>query len=177
VNAVDQDGNTPLHFLCGNDKYGRTYYSFTLLKFFLNHPEINKNAQNKIGYTPLMVASSQSNGMIVRFLIEYGADINLKSFKNQTALILACHCRSTYIVKMLIDHHAEVDTQDLIYGDTALTIISKYYQKNSNIMKILVEKGHPNVNIANWKGETPLLLACQSNNINNVRLLVENGAE
>ncbi|ORX59167.1 hypothetical protein BCR36DRAFT_579792 [Piromyces finnis] len=176
INAKDQDGNTALHYICSNERYHRDII-ITLEKLLLDQPSIDKNVQNNNGYTPLMLACYHSNESIARILLDYGVDVNLKTYQqNQTALMFACNSRSVYIARKIIEHHAEVDVQDHIDGNTALTIVSKFSQ-SYNLLTLLVEKGGANVNIATKKGETALLLACQANNIEHVKLLVEHGAE
>jgi len=176
LNAKDQDGNTALHYICSNERYHRDII-VTMEKLLLKQPGIDKNAQNNYGYTPLMLACYHSNENIAKTLLDNHVDVNLKTYQqNQTALILACYSRSVYIAKKLIKHGADVNVQDHIYGDTALIMVSKLY-KSYNLLSLLIDKGGANVNIANKKGETPLFLACEANNIKHVRLLVEHGAE
>jgi len=167
----------------GGNQYFEKYKRFSLedyskmLKDMAFQPEIDKNVQNRYGYTPLMLACYRSNKTMAIMLIDHGVDINLTTTpQHQTALMMACECRNLYITRKLIENHVDVDVQDNIYGDTALTIISKYYQMNT-IMSLLVEKAGANVNIANHKGETPLFLSCQANNIEHVKILVEHGAK
>jgi len=175
INAVDQDGNTPLHYVCSSKNYA---WEFTnaLLRFYLRQPDINPNIQNNKGYTPLIFTCYNGNEDIGKILIRHGVDINLTNSKNESALIMACRCIKFALIKLLLEYHAEVDIQDGIHGDTPLTIISKFYYSHRSL-QLLVETGKANVNICNWKGESPLLISCMINNINNVRLFVEHGAD
>lgn len=176
INAKDQDGYTALHYICSSERFNRDTIN-TLVKFLLKQPTINKNAQSGYGYTPLMLACYHSNKTVAKMLMEQGVDVNLTTVpQHQTALMLACQSRNVFIVKKLIECRADPDVQDNIYGDTALTLVSKYYQ-SYNIIRVLTEQGQANVNISNFKGETPLLLSCQTNNVEHVKILVEHGAE
>jgi len=174
INARDQDGNTALHYLCGSKNFSWEFIN-TLLRFYLRQPEINPNIQNNKGYTPLIFACYNGNEDIGKILLDYGVDVNLVNFKNESALMMACRCIKFALIKYLLECHAEVDLQDQIHGDTPLTIISKFYYSHRSL-QLLVEKGHANVNLCNWKGESPLLISCFTSNINNVRLFVEHGA-
>jgi len=176
LNSQDQDGNSALHYICSNERHTRDVI-ITLAKFLLNFPELNKNIQNNNGYTPLMLACYRCNETVAKLLMNHPqVDLLCLSKYRQNALMLACQCRSIVIARRLVELKVDMDVQDNIYGDTALTIVTKYYQ-SFNILPLLVNKGHANVNIANWKGETPLLLACQANNIEHIQVLVDHGAE
>ncbi|KAL6617761.1 ankyrin repeat-containing domain protein [Neocallimastix sp. 'constans'] len=176
LNSQDQDGNSALHYICSNERHTRDVIN-TLAKFLLSFPELDKNIQNHKGYTPLMLACYRCNETVAKLLMNHPqVDLLALSKYHQNALMLACQCRSIVIVRRLVELQVDMDVQDHIYGDTALTIITKYYQ-SFNILPLLVNKGHANVNIANWMGETPLLLACQANNIENIQILVDHGAK
>ncbi|PRD35608.1 UNVERIFIED_CONTAM: Anks3 [Trichonephila clavipes] len=61
------------------------------------------NQQNSRNWTPLMYAACCANLKIVGFLLEEGANTDLKNDEGQTALILASKCGSTDAVSLLID--------------------------------------------------------------------------
>jgi len=174
INAVDQDGNTALHYISGTERYEWDFIN-ALVRFFLRQPQIDTNIQNKKGYTPLMLACYKCNEDISRILIKHGVNLNCVTNSNVTALMMACSNRSHDIVKLLLDSQVDVNIQSRINGNTALTLVSKYYY-DYNIVSLLIDKGNADVNIANWKGETPLILAASVNNIENVILFIEKGA-
>lgn len=61
-------------------------------------------------YTALMYASYRRDSIeIVKLLIEYGADVNLKDYRGQTALIWAIMNESAESIKTLLMNNASVD--------------------------------------------------------------------
>lgn len=174
INAVDQDGNSALHYISGSGRYEWDFIN-ALIRFFLSQPDIDRNLQNHKGYTPLMYACYNNNIDVSRILIEYDVEINLTNHANCTALMMACNNRCHDTVKLLLKYGAEVNVQETINGETALTLACKFYY-DYDIIKMLLEKGAV-VNVVNKKGETPLILSCFTNNIKNIRLLVDHGAD
>lgn len=62
-------------------------------------------------------------------------------------------------------------------GDTALILAAYDRQENgSAIIKCLLDKG-ADINLANYRGKTPLMIACQMNKPHIVKTLLENGAD
>jgi len=84
------------------------------------------------------------------------------------------------VLQMLLENGANPNLQDN-YGDTALTLASRYSNIDSNIetVKILLENG-ANPNLQNNDGYTALMLASRNSNtdsnIETVKILLENGA-
>ncbi|OUM60967.1 hypothetical protein PIROE2DRAFT_27019, partial [Piromyces sp. E2] len=148
----------------------------TMIKFLLKQPGINVNVQNNKGYTPLILACYKHNETIARLLIQHGADVNIATHKKVTPLMMACQNRSFILVDLLLQQGAQVNIQNDINGDTALIISSRFYY-NFNITKKLLVEGKANVNICNKNNETALILACYSNNIKYIKLLIDHGAD
>jgi len=59
--------------------------------------------------------------------VEKGADINKKSFHNETPLFLACKNGNEDLVKYLIDHITDVDK-----------VINKKYRKGNTLLIIAI---------------------------------------
>ncbi|CCL98289.1 uncharacterized protein FIBRA_00283 [Fibroporia radiculosa] len=57
--------------------------------FLQNNPDIDINALDENGYTPLHLACDRGNLGVVEFLLKRGADVHLKDADNTTALELA----------------------------------------------------------------------------------------
>jgi len=175
LNATDQDGNTALHYICSSEciKWDTI---ISIIKFLLKQPGINVNAQNNKGYTPLMLACYKHNETVAQLLIQHGVDVNISTYKKVTPLMMACQNRSFILVDLLIKHGAQVDVQNDLNSDTALIIVSRFYYSYNIIKKLLVD-GKANPNICNKDNETALTHSCNSNNIEHIKLLVENGAD
>jgi ankyrin repeat protein len=67
-----------------------------------------------------------------------------------------------------------INTKDQTSGDTALHIVTQ--RRDLTWLEFLIGKG-ANVNARNFRGETPLVVACGLNWIEGVELLVEFGAK
>ena len=140
------------------------------------------NHQDKrMGYTLLMNALNSSNIKTAKFLIEKGADINLKSNDGANALILACGC-SEEIAKQLIekgaDIHALTDRGMGVF--TQCTSIGlKRKTVSYEFAEFLLSKG-ADIDETNttsyYGGYTPLFWAVEENNEKLVSFLVKHGA-
>lgn len=92
-------------------------------------------------------------------------------------LFISTYIKDPYLVKgaqLLIQQGANVDAQTNS-GDTAL-ILAGWSTNNFDLVKLLVSKG-ANVNIANNNGDTPTIDAAYLGNLENLRLLLESGAD
>ncbi len=142
----------------------------------------NINHQDKrTGYTYLMNALNSSNTKIAKFLIDKGADINLKSNDGATALILACGC-SEEIARQLIekgaDIHALTDRGMGVF--TQCTSVGLRRETVSyEFAEFLLEMG-ADIDETNttdyYGGYTPLLWAVESNDEKLVSFLIKHGA-
>ena len=130
VNAVDEDGDTPLHHA---SRYGR----FEIVKALIQ-AEADVNAANKHGWIPLHHASYHDHTEIVLILIQAGANVNVTNEDGNTSLHLACIYNITEIVKVLIQARADVNARKA-NGWTPLRFAS--YNGHTEIVKILKKAG------------------------------------
>ena len=117
-NTSNSNGDTPLIIACirGNIR----------IATLLLQACADINQLNNVGNTALMEACLSDTPLndLVRLLIEYGADINIKETKYQrTALMDAAQYGHTSIVQYLLEQGAPVNTQD-VNGETS-TYVSK----------------------------------------------------
>jgi len=174
INYQDSDGNTALHYICSHKSQKKDVILY-IVKTFLQH-DIDVNIQNNKGFTPLMYACQNDNEDVARLLIHHKADINAVNHNNQTALMLSFLEPNRETINLLITNGANLDIQDTLHQDTALTMACQHYQ-NTIIVKDLIIQGKANINLANGDGNTPLILACQNDSINVAKLLVDHGAD
>jgi len=174
INYQDSDGNTALHYICSHKSQKKDVILYIINLFIQQHANIN--IQNNKGFTPLMYACQNCNKDVVKLLITNGADINKINHNNQTAIMLACFELNRETVNLLIEKGADLDIQDTLQQDTALSLACKHDDSNI-IIKDLIKQGKANINIPNEKGNTPLIIACQNDNINIAKFLVKNGAD
>lgn len=101
--------------------------------------------------TPLMIAVNAKEYNLSKFLIENGADVNIKNKEGETALMVATKWGDLETTKLLIDKGANVNAKDK-EGKTALDIAieSPYSSKlkeneqikdNENLKNLIISKG------------------------------------
>jgi len=117
----------------------------------------------------LMVATQKGHRDIVQFLIENGADVNVRTtgdIEGVTALMIASGRGYLDIVKFLVENGADVNaavTADEVEGGTATAIMIASQEGHLDIVKFLAEKG-ADVNATNREGKTTKDYAIKSAN-------------
>lgn len=190
INARDEEGNTPLHFLISNIK---TANELTALLNLSSISEANMNTQNFLGNTALHeVLQNRSLSItdkisLSKSLISNGININIKNNEGNTPLHLIAISSNNKVslIELFLDCKAEVNAQNTL-GNTPLHEILQNTKLNLEakiyLAKILINNG-ANVNIQNKEGNTPLHLIAKSplvglrNMENLIRLLVNNSAD
>ena len=136
------------------------------------------------GLTPLTAAVLQVDPDMVRVLVEGGAATEVQAHgQNLTPLVAAAsnldpfkHSKCLDIIKILLDHHADGNFQ-APDGRTALlaAAASTSLSQGLDTATLLLERGaHPD--LANSRGETPLMLAAGNGNEKLVKLLLNQAA-
>lgn len=94
---------------------------------------------------------TEGNEEILRLLLEAGADPNSP---DPTSTVLGAYSLAgkASAVALLLDHGAEIDAQDSLYGNTALHNAAQ--NGNLEVVELLVEWG-ADASIANQEGQTP----------------------
>ena len=110
------------------------------------------------------------NEDIVKLLLTFGADVNLKDNKGNTALMKAGV--SEKIIKLLISSGADIEAKNNI-GETVLMQSAKS-QETRQLKYILEYK--PNLEAKDNKGRTALIIAAKNSREDNIFLLYEAGA-
>ena len=130
-----------------------------LLKECVTPNNLNAVSPNE-SYTPLMVAANRSFSEMCAFLVDCGADVNLKSDSGMTALMLAMNPSSesdSYkIVSLLLKAGASINAESG-GGNTAL--MEAAHKGITSVVELLIEKG-ADLNTQNKYGETALIVAC-----------------
>lgn len=130
--------------------------------------------ENEEGWTPLAWACKKYKTKSVAFLLKTGADINQQdSICASTALMQAAERGYNGIIKMLLDHNANIDLRDFS-GNTALNIAAS--EGDISTMRILIEHGANKENRDNY-GMTPFLNAANKDHHEAVKFLAEMGAD
>ncbi|KAN0136205.1 Ankyrin repeat-containing domain protein [Lactarius tabidus] len=163
VTAQEKTGSTPLHL-------SSSLGSAKVVQLLIEHGA-DVTAQNKTQSTPLHLASSCVSFTASSFLIHLRADVNAQKYHN----ILGHKERSiarTEIVRLLIEHGADVTAQDEAYS-TPLHLAAS--EGSAETVGLLIEHG-ADVAAKDEGRRTPLHLASSVSVTTTVRLLIKHGA-
>lgn len=168
-------GHTPLHFAAAS---GGPVQVALLLRNQVLNGEIDINAQNAAGWTPLMCALSRtgiSQVSTVSQLIAGKSDVNYVNeiSSRETPLHLACR-HNQDCASMLIEAKASVKDKNAI-GNTALHLAAKNYGGKDVIQLLIGAKCDPM--LKNNAEKTALDLATNSEGQSMLRVLTESRRE
>lgn len=105
---------------------------------------------------------------IVKDLIAKGADVNICDDEGLSPLYLACFSEQTEVVKILLEHGADV------HNSSPLCMMCEI--GNSEIVRILLNNG-ADVNLCSDEGLNPLYFACFYNHVEIVKISLKHGAD
>lgn len=170
LNAGNSDGETLLHLAA---KRGLV----EVAEMLVNHEDVNINTTDSSGFTPLHTAFTSYrnyNDVVVRLLLEHGADIGARTKTGSTPLHV-CASNPSGEAKMLIEHGAEIDARDnqgltpLYFACRAAWIPNTF---------LLLRHG-ADAMVRNSEGSTLLHLACneEGDNYTTVCQLINVGAD
>ena len=145
----------------------------------IDHRKEIVNTPNKDGQMPLWLVSCEkitgnrawetTKLKLIELLVENGAEINVVSTGNSSALYIASQVHNTNIVKYLLDKGANPDIEADNYY-TPLNIAARY--GFADTVKILIDGG-ANVNFGSF---TPIFMASKGGNLDSVKYLINGGA-
>lgn len=124
--------------------------------------------------TALFRAVTHGKVRSVTSLLESGVSVNIQDELLQTPLIKALSIQKddvrTHIVRLLLNHGAIVDTQD-VKGKTALMYAAQGHGRE-NIVRLLIRTGTCDPNLQDEEGNTALIYASSTGNASVIRILV-----
>ena len=163
INATDNSGSTPLHEALNADT----------LKLLLKYgADPNVQEQNR-GNTKLMWCCIAKDMASITALIENGANPNVTSVHNATAILLASEIGEVQIAELLMDNGADLG----IANSTAeLPIHVAAANGNEDMVEFLLQRGSP-VDSLDQHGKTPFYRALEKGHIQTARILLSNGAD
>lgn len=117
-----------------------------------------------LGWTPLMKTldgkSTKAKKAVFDYLLQNGADVNIKSDADSNALHIAvCDSSRFDEINDLIKAGININLQNK-YGTTPLS--NAVFFDNAKIVELLINNG-ADVNLAKTNGMTPLMVACKDN--------------
>ena len=178
-----------------------------ILSMFLERKDIKINGQSRWGETPLYQAIQRKRLSAAKMLLDAGADPNVPTHENKTALSWAAAENSEESIELLLKQPSiELDIPDKS-GQTPLlraadaghtkcirmlldkgasvkhadnegrTALSLAAIKGYKVVAKLLLKNKAEINAQDKKGNTPLALAAEKNHDAVVRFLLESGAD
>lgn len=149
-------------------------HNFDTVSYLVETFRPDLNLPRRESTTPLLAAIKESQVSIARFLMEHGADISeAKDEYNSSLHYACCHIRgSLEMLQLLLSMGAPVDAVNYM-GYTALHM--SCMAGRHDMAECLLRYG-TSVNKEAPGGRTPLVLACHSNNVAIVRLLLEHNS-
>ncbi len=135
---------------------------------------ISNKADVNLGATsPIIDAIRQKDEAMVRLLLEHGAALETRGFKDDTALGIAASEHNVSICQLLVEHGANVNATN---GNGATPIFHSINEDDFAITEFLVTN-HALLNIADHAGESPLVQAMDRPKISIFALLLEHKAD
>lgn len=169
INATDQIlGNTPLHFaVFGNH--------MAFVQRLLQCPNIDVNAKNRNGSSPLLSAIDYGHSAIVRMLVSAGASVSLVDKQGFSAFHKAVLTGNLEILRFLLKQDpSNIDSQS---SEQRLTPLHQAaFHGKTGAMKVLLCAGC-SVSPPSTNGTTPLHMATLKNHPKAMALLIKHGAE
>lgn len=125
------------------------------------------------GWTPLLYAIRHGRTIVVRRLIDAGADVSIPSEKQHVPLAFAVERPELELTQMLLDAGADPNAH---HRPNGVPLVYAARVGNVEAMRLLIERG-ADVNAAGHEGDTPIFHAAAKGSVEACKLLVEHGAE
>jgi ankyrin repeat protein len=91
--------------------------------------------------TPLMVAIVAQNWKVAGYLIERGADINVKAENGATALLIAIMKKNEDLARLLIGKGADINAKCVVNGANVSCFMLAGLNKLTDLLLLLSSKG------------------------------------
>ena len=169
INALDEDGNQPLHMAC---KQTHT----KIVKLMMSHGA-DISAENKHRQTPLHTAANGSNDCpeLCETLLKHHAEINARDVDGNRPLHVACKRGHAKTVELMVFKGADTDAVNK-YGQTPLHTAANRERDCPGLCEILL-KHDAKIGAVDVSGSQPLHLACKQGHTETGKLLLSYGAD
>ncbi|KAI9894511.1 MAG: hypothetical protein M1814_001865 [Vezdaea aestivalis] len=125
------------------------------------------------GRTALHEAVMNEQELVVKLLLENGADIEAKNSHGSTALVLAAFGGEEQIVKLLLENGADIEAKN----SSGLTALLMAIPWNEVVIKLLLERGADTEVKDEEEGQTPLHSTVKRKSHSAAKLLLATGAD
>jgi len=173
----NKDGFNTIQFSCFHNLNIVTFAMIEETKLRTDKQTIQNwiNEKSVQGYTPIHYASYRGNIEIIKYLVEYGADINVVNKKGLNVMHLASQGdRPNSLVYFKEYHNINIELRDGL-GSTALHWAT-YTSSNSSLQFLLSFEGI-NVNAQDVEGYTPLHLSVMAKKPSIIKKLLQYNAD
>ena len=139
----------------------------------LNHPQVDVNAGDRLGYSPLVLASIVGYCQIVREFLSAsvsGLDVNHRTDDGSVAL----HCAALggyYDIVELLLNCPDIECDVANSNDTTPLMLAAK-EGHNDVVQLLLATGKVDVNACDMRGRTALFYAAKNDNTNVVAILL-----
>jgi ankyrin repeat protein len=165
------------HFLFSLINYCVCNESFVPLEVFhlvlAKKVDVNQVYPGTLGTTPLMALMYGTEFVVVKLLLEHGADVNLQNDDGMTALMIlssASGSRSLSILDLVLKYKPQMTVGDKLNNRTALHYACCF--ADAQFVNRLIQAG-AGINVKDKLGFTPFDAACRYLNVDVVKLLLD----
>ncbi|KAJ7999937.1 hypothetical protein DPEC_G00199580 [Dallia pectoralis] len=148
VYHTEEDGYTGLHHA---SKLG----SLEIVTLLLETGQVDINAQDSGGWTPIIWAAEHKHIQVIRALLNRGADVTLKDKEMNVCLHWASFAGCAEIAEMVLNAGCPLSSVNM-HGDTPLHIAAR--EGFFECVTLFLSRG-ADIDIMNREGDTPLSLA------------------
>ena len=158
ISISNDNGDTALHIAC---RTGNFELVSLFMKFESSNVHVSINAKDKCGDSPLHIACRKRSSKICMLLIhpKVHCDINAKDSSGNTPFHLACQFGLLKLCEELIDRNTDINTKNDV-SDSPLILACRYC--HFEVIKLLINNPHIQINLVNDAGDTFLHALCQS---------------
>jgi ankyrin repeat protein len=182
LNFVDEHGRSAL-MVCGLDPQldvARTDSNCAQIGKILHSIGFNISVVDNYGLNSVHLASVRGLSKFISYLCKNGVDCDSLDNNMATPLLKAASHGFIETADVLIRNNANISIIDK-NGFSILHYAVGAYLQNSHFREMLLFllKKVPNdlINVKDYKGRTPLMLATRANDVNTVKELLSNGAD
>ena len=146
VNIMDSNGVYPLTVAIRDGKA-------SAVKLLLESGAQVENSNFIEGKALVLYAAEKGYWPIVKYLIEYGANLNMLYPDGQTLLMKASIAGEIEIVNLLLSHHVDINVKDIKRRNALILALEN---QQWDIAQALI-RAHADVSSTNEEGKTPLM--------------------
>jgi len=134
------------------------------------------NATTEEGDPVLNMAVGKGNLEIIQLLIAKGADLNKADPDGRTPLMLACMGGDERLISILLNKGAKADLTDKFDKTALFFAVDSHSKRVVEIIQDLLRQG-AELNLQDFEGITPLMIAAANGDANALKTLLSKGAD